>query len=239
MTRRLCALVVAALTLAVAGNSSIRAEEPSQRIVRLGFVEILSPGTVNFAPFWERLGELGWVEGQNVVVERRSAEGRAERLPALMADVVDRNVDVLVTYGMPGAIAARKATSTVPIVAWALSDPIRNGLAASLARPGGNLTGLSNMFEEGVAGKFIELLREIVPRLTTVAVIVNPNNPMPRYLAKDIEAFAPSLNVKVHIIELRAAEALSDAFELARQKAQAVVVMGEPFTLEHRKEAPA
>ena len=219
----------------------MRAEEPSQRVMRLRFVGPLSTSTISRynSAFWERLPELGWVEGQNLLVERRSADGHLERLPALMADVIDRKVDVLVTYGIPGAIAARKATSTVPIVAWALSDPIRSGLAASLSRPGGNLTGLSNAAAEGVAGKYIELLHDAVPRLATVALIVNPNNPMPRDLAKDIEALAPALNLKLHIIELRGPEALSHAFERARQKAQAVVVMGEPITLEHRREVIA
>ena len=125
MSRRLCALVVVALILAAIGSSPTRAEERSQRVVRLGYVSALSPATQKFIPFWERLREMGWVEGRSLVVESRSAEGKLDRLPALMADVIDRKVDVLVTYGTPGGIAAKKATSTVPIVAWALSDPIR------------------------------------------------------------------------------------------------------------------
>ena len=136
MSRRLCALVVVALILAAIGSSPTRAEERSQRVVRLGYVSALSPATQKFIPFWERLREMGWVEGRSLVVESRSAEGKLDRLPALMADVIDRKVDVLVTYGTPGGIAAKNATSTVPIVAWALSDPIRTGLAASLAETG-------------------------------------------------------------------------------------------------------
>lgn len=234
MIRAPFALVVVALILAATGSSPMRAEEPSQRVVRLGFVGPLSPATHKFTPFWERLRQLGWVEGQNLVVESRSAEGRLDWLPALMAEVIGGQVDVLVTYGTPGAIAARKATSTVPIVAWALSDPVRTGLAASLARPGGNLTGLSMGYAEGVAGKLLEILHEAVPRLSSVAVIVNLNNPMPRDLATDLEALAPARNLKLHVIELNGPEALGRAFEQARQKAQAVVVIGEPITLEHR-----
>ena len=233
MSGRRCAVVVA-LLLAASGNSPTRAEEPSQRVARLGYVSALSPATQKFTPFWERLRELGWVEGRNLVIESRSAEGKLDRLPALMADVIDRKVDVLVTYGTPGGIAAKKATSTVPIVAWALSDPIRTGLAASLARPGGNLTGLSMGFAEGLAGKFLEILHDAVPRLSTVAVIVNRNNPMPRDLASDLEALAPARNLKLHFIELAGPEAIDRAFERARQKAQAVVVIGEPITLEHQ-----
>ena len=177
---------------------------------------------------------MGWVEGQNLVVESRSGEGRLDRLPALMAEVISLKVDLLVTYGTPGAIAAKKATSTVPIVAWGLSDPIRTGLAASLARPGGNLTGLSMGYAEGVAGKFLEILQDAVPRLSTVAVIVNLNNPMTRDLATDLAALASARNLKLHVVELRGPEALDGAFERARQKAQAVVVIGEPITFEHR-----
>ena len=226
--------MVFALMLAATGSSPTRAEEPSQRVVRMGFVGPLSPATHRFAPFWERLRELGWVEGQNLVVESRSAEGRLDRLPALMADVLGNRVDVLVTYGTPGAIAAKEATGTVPIVAWALSDPIRTGLAASLARPGGNLTGLSMGYAQGVAGKLLEILHDTVPRLSTVAVIVNLNNPMPRDLASDLKVLAPARNLKLHMIELAGPEAIGSAFERARQKAQAVVVIGEPITLEHR-----
>jgi len=234
MTRHLSAFFVISLILIATQSLDVRAEEPSQRVMRLGFVGPLSPATIKFTPFWERLRELGWVEGQNLVVESRSGEGRLDRLPALMADVLDRKVDVLVTYGTPGAIAAKKATSTVPIVAWALSDPIRTGLATSLARPGGNLTGLSMGFAEGVAGKLLEILHDTVPQLSTVAVIVNMNNPMPRDLATDLEALAPARNLKLQLIALAGPEAIDRAFERARQKAQAVVVIGEPITLEHR-----
>ncbi len=234
MTRRLRDFVVVALILAATQSFAVRADEPSQRVARLGFVGALSPSTVNFMPFWQRLRELGWVEGQNLIVERRSADGHLERLPALMADVIGNHVDVLVTYGTPGALAAKKATSTVPIVAWALSDPIRTGLANSLARPGGNLTGLSMGYAEGVAGKLLEILHDTVPRLSTVAVIVNLNNPMPRDLASDLKVLAPARNLKLQIIELPGPEAIGSAFERARQKAQAVVVIGEPITLEHR-----
>lgn len=240
MTSRCCrnplirSLAMLAMVFAMHGVSVTHAAEPSQRVVRLGFVGPLSPSTEKFMPFWERLRELGWVEGQNLVIEARSSEGKLDRLPALMADVLDRKVDVLVTYGTPGALAAKKATRTVPIVAWAMSDPVRTGIAASLARPGSNLTGLSMGYAEGVAGKLIEILDDTVPRLSTVAVIVNLNNPMPRDLAADLEALAPARNLKLHIIELAGPEAIGRAFERARQKAQAVVVIGEPITLEHR-----
>ena len=150
-----------------------------RKVVRLGFV---SPGfafhrPAVFSAFWDRLRELGYVEGQNLIVEARWAEGQLERLPALMAEVIGRNVDVIVTAGTPAAIAAKNATSTIPIVVMAMGDPVRSGLVASLARPGGNLTGMSMGYGEGFSGKWLELLQETVPRLSTVAMIVNPDTP--------------------------------------------------------------
>src|SRR5262249_47022205 len=202
----------------------------------VGFVAPLSPSVFQAteAEFWKRLRELGWVEGENFAAEKRSAEGRLEQLPSLMAEVIDRKVDVLVTYGVPGGIAAKNATSSVPIVNILLHDPVREGLAASLARPGGNLTGLTTGYAEGYSGKWLELLQEAVPHLSSIAVVMNPNNPWNRALTKDVETLAPSRGLKLHIIEVRSAEALDLAFEHARRKARAAVVLGEPFTLENR-----
>jgi putative tryptophan/tyrosine transport system substrate-binding protein len=234
MMRRLSTTILA-LAFASAQFGVVHADEPPQRTVRLGFVGPLSPATHKFTPFWERLRELGWIEGRNLVVDSRSGDGDLTRLPAMMAEILRGQPDVLVTYGTPGAIAAKKATSTVPIVAWAMSDPVRTGVAFGLARPGGNLTGLSMGYAEGLAGKFLEILHEAVPRLSTVAVIVKLSNPMPRDLAKDMEALAPARNLKLHSIDLTGPEAIEDAFRRARQRAQAVVVIGEPITLEHRQ----
>jgi putative tryptophan/tyrosine transport system substrate-binding protein len=229
------ALSVTALACAAIWPNLVCAADPAQRIVRMGFVSPLSAATISpyNNTFWKRLPELGWVEGQNLVIEARSAEGHLERLPALIAEVIERKVDVLVTYGEAAAIAAKKATSTVPIVVAVMPDPVRSGLVASLARPGGNLTGMSGG-DPTLNGKMLELLQEAVPRLSTVAVIVNPNNPMARNLAQDLQAFAPTRRLKLHIIELRGPEGLDRAFEQARRTARAIVVVGEPITLEHR-----
>ncbi len=226
-------LLVAAF--AAFGPPLARAAEPAQKVVRVGFVGPLSTSTISrySSAFWKRLPELGWVEGQNLVIEARSADGHLERLPALIAEVIDRKVDVLVTYGMPAAIAAKKATSTLPIVVAVMPDPVRSGLVASLARPGGNLTGLS-AGDPALSGKMLELLQETVPRLSTVAVIANPNNPMARDMAKDLETLAPARGLKLHVIELRGPEGLDRAFEQARRRARAVVVIGEPITIEHQ-----
>ena len=150
-------LLILITAAAALGSPISRSAEPAQKVARVGFVQPQSPSTATrgVKEFWERLHQLGWVEGQNLVIEERSAEGRYERLPALMAEVLGSKVDVLVTSGTPAAIAAKNATSTVPIVVGAMGDPLRTGLAASLAHPGGNLTGLSLGYGEGMSGKWL------------------------------------------------------------------------------------
>jgi putative ABC transport system substrate-binding protein len=215
-----------------------RAADPAQTVVRVGFVSPQSPATAprGINAFWDRLRELSYVEGQNLVIEARWAENRYDRLPALMTEVLGRKVDVLVTYSTPAAIAAKNATSTVPIVVALMGDPIRSGLAASLARPGGNLTGLSGGFAEGFADKWLELLQETVPRLSTLAAIENPDTPIARDLARDLEAIAPTRRLKLRLIEVREKAALDRAFEQAARKAQAVLLLPDPMLSAHRKQ---
>jgi putative ABC transport system substrate-binding protein len=235
-------LLVLVAVAAVLAPPLVRAAEPAQSVARVGFV---GPASRNAAhgggrsQFWERLRELGYIDGQNLVIEARWAEGRYDQLPALMAEVLERKVDVLVTYGTEAAVAAKNATSTIPIVVAAMGDPIRSGVAASLARPGGNLTGLSMGFAEGMAGKWLELLQEMVPRLSTVAVIANPDNPIARDLAKELEAIAPRRGLKLRLIEVREAGALDRAFEQAGRKAQAVLVLPDPMVAAHRGQVTA
>ncbi len=166
------------LLAVVCANFCASVAQPAEKTARLGFVDIASQARPFPAvdEFWKRIHELGWSEGGNLVVERRFAEGHVDRLPGLMADVVDRKIDVLVTWGTPAAIAAKKATTTIPIVAATMGDPIGTGLATSLAHPGGNLTGLSLQWGEGVTGKWLELLQDVIPKLATVAVIHNPDS---------------------------------------------------------------
>ena len=187
-------LGVALLLLALPGHSA----EPTQRVARVGFVGPESHATSidTSNAFWERLRELGWFEGQNLVAEVRWVEGRYERLPPLMAEVLARKVDVLFTYGTPCAVAAKKATNTVPIVVAAMGDPVGTGLVASLARPGGNLTGLSIQWED-LSGKWLELLQETIPRLSTVAVISNPDSPVTREVARKLPGIASRRGLKL------------------------------------------
>lgn len=239
--RRRSFLSAVALNLTAAGISlmaqSAKGADRPQRVVRLGFVSPASPSTAprGVDAFWGRLRELGYVEGQNFVVEARWAEGRSDRLPALMAEVVRRNVDVIVTYSTAGAIAAKNATNALPIVAAIMGDPVGTGLALSLARPGGNLTGLSAGYAEGMAGKWLELLHETVPRLSTVALIENPDNPWHRSNARELQSTAPTRHLKLLVIDVRSPEELDRAFDQARHGAQAVVVLSDPFILANKQ----
>jgi len=139
---------------ALLSGTQLRADEPTHRPVRIGFVGRGSPSTAlrGVSQFWERLRELGYVEGRNLYVERRWAGDRIDKLPRLVADVLQHHVDLIVTYGTPTAIAAKNATQSIPIVAATMADPVRNGLVQSLAHPGGNLTGLSMGFGDGLSG---------------------------------------------------------------------------------------
>ena len=219
---------------------SCYAAEPA-RVARLGFVSLFSPSADvrSTNGFWERLRELGWIKGQNLVVEARSAEGHADRLPALMTDVVERKVDVLVTYTTPGAVAAKKATSTVPIVVTNMADPVRSGVTTSLAHPDGNLTGLSLAWSEGMAGKLLELLQEAVPHLSVVAIVADVDDPVVPDRAKEVESVAPTRNIRIRLIDVRSPNALDSAFAAARKEAQAVLVLGDHLTFEHRRKVAA
>jgi putative ABC transport system substrate-binding protein len=203
----------------------------------VGFVSPFSPSTdvSSVDGFWQRLRELGWVEGQNLIIERHWAEGRLDRLPALMTEVIEHKVDVLVTYSTRGALAAKKATSTIPIVVTNMADPVRSGVTTSLAHPDGNLTGLSLAWAEGMAGKLLELLQETVPHLSTVAVIANLNDPQVPERVKEVEAIAPGRGIKIRLLDVRNPEALDHAFRRARSDAQAVLVLSDLLTFEHRR----
>lgn len=185
---------------------------------------------------WERMRQLGWEEGRNLIVERRSAEGIVERLPVLISDVLSKKVDVILTLSTPGAVAARNATGTVPIVAAAMGDPVEAGLAASLARPGGNLTGLSYGFSQGIHGKWIELLRECVPQLKSVAVMYNPQNPWSIQQRKIQEASVVSLGLKAQSLEVTSNASIGTTFAQARRDAQGLIVVADPLTYQLRAE---
>jgi putative ABC transport system substrate-binding protein len=145
-----------------------------------------------------------------------------------MREVVASRVDIIVTFGTPGGIAAKQATHTVPIVDAVMGDPLRSGLVASLARPGGNLTGLSLGWSQGLPGKWLELLQETLPRLVTVAVIANLDNPNEQALVNELQIVAPTLRLKLRIMDVREPAAFDGALQQSRRQAQALLVLADP-----------
>jgi putative ABC transport system substrate-binding protein len=183
----------------------------------------------------EALRELGWVEGQNVVFERRYAENRLERLPEMAADLVRLKVDVILAGGTLAPLAAKRATSTIPIVMAAAGDPLGSGLVASLARPGGNVTGMSIMSPD-LGGKRLELLRELLPALARVAVLWNAANPYPAIVFKEVQEAGRTLGIEVQSLEVQGPDDLDGAFEGARQqRPDAMITVEDPLTITYRK----
>lgn len=200
---------------------------PESPVVSADFVDV----------FREALGKRGFVEGKNVTIEYRSAEGQNARLPALAADLVQRHVAVIVALGStPGSFAAKRATSTIPIVVVTGGDPVALGFAASLSRPGGNVTGVTNLGTD-LAAKRVELLHELLPDAATFAVLVNPTNPGLADLTKEgVRTAGRVLGVKIQIVTAGTEEEIEKAFALiAAQHAQALVIQVDFFFSARRK----
>jgi len=205
---------------------SAEAQQP-KKIPRIGVLWLYSPTIASpFAEaFRQGLRGLGYVEGQNIALEERWAEGRFDRLPSLAAELVRLKVDILVTASTPAAQAGQQATKSIPIVLTNVSDPVESGLVSSLARPGGNVTGLSLMHPE-LAGKRLELLKEVIPKLSRVAVLSNPANPIMPPLLRETEAAARALGVQLQVVEVRDPTDFDSAFSaMTRERAGALVVL--------------
>ena len=184
----------------------------------------------------DTLRELGWIEGKNIAFERRYAENRLDRLPALAAELVDLKVDVIVAAGTLAPLAAKRATTTIPIVMTAAGDPVGSGLVPSLARPGGNVTGLSLMVPD-LGGKRLELLKELLPRMSRVAVLWNAANPYPALVFKETERAAQTLGIEVQSLEVREPNDFGHAFEAAeRHQPDALIMVEDPLTIDFRKQ---
>ena len=168
--------------------------------------------------FRQGLKEIGYVEGQNVAIEYRWAEGQYDRLPALAADLVRRQVAVIAATSTPAALTAKAATTTIPIVFTTSSDPVRLGLVASLSRPGGNVTGATQLNVE-VGPKRLELVRELVPAATVIALLVNPTNPVAETLARDLQAAARTLGLQLHILNASTERDIDDGLRKLGQAA--------------------
>ena len=207
-----------------------QAQQPAMPVI--GFLNGGSPdGYAPFvAMFRQGLKEAGYVEGQNVSIEYRWAEGQYNRLPSLVADLVQHKVTVIAATSTPAALAAKAATSTVPIVFTTGGDPIKLGLVASLNRPGGNVTGTTQLSFE-VGPKRLELARELFPGATTFALLVNPANPVAATVSKDLQAVADTLGVRLHVLHASTETDFEPAFATAVQLRVAALVIASPDPL--------
>jgi putative ABC transport system substrate-binding protein len=227
MGRALVVMTGLALAVSVSGASV----QSADRIPRVGILRTGSPPDPFVEAFRQGLRDLGYVEGQNVSLEYRWADGRDERLPRLAAELVRLRVDVIVAGGSQARVAQR-ATTTIPIVMPVANDPVGEGLVASLARPGGNVTGLSFLSEE-LPGKWLELLREAFPGTSRVVVLWHPASEAGQL--KVAEAAARSLGVHLQLLKVERTEDLQPAFAVAhRDRAEAVVTLSSPFFGAHR-----
>jgi ABC-type uncharacterized transport system substrate-binding protein len=232
-------LILSLLTAPLAAEA-----QPPTKMYRIGRLSAGNPPEVSpliqstVEAFRQGLRELGYIEGQNLVIEWRFAEGRLERLPELAAELVQLPVDVLVVAGGDPVIrAAQQATHTLPIVFAGQSDPVGAGSIASLAQPSGNLTGLDT-FSVELYGKRLELLKELVPQVARIAVLANPNNPATARAVREVQRAAQALGVQLHIIEVRSPDAFEHAFAaITRAGVDALLVLTDPLTLERHVSA--
>jgi putative ABC transport system substrate-binding protein len=213
------------------------AQQPTKS-PRIGFLSATSASSqsLRVEAFRQGLRELGYVEGKNIVIEWRFAEGKADRLRELVAELVRLKVDVIVTGGPPPTRAAKQATSTIPIVMAFDDDPVGSGFAASLARPGGNITGLSTYFPE-ISGKQLELLKEIIPKLSRVAVLGNASQPGHPQALREINLAADGFRVQVQYLQVRGTQDIDSAFRAAsKERADGVLVLSTAVLFLERKQ---
>ena len=229
---------VALLGGAIAPPCVAAAQQKAMPVV--GFLSVFSPptspGEVGRGPLLQGLNQTGFVEGENMSIERRWAEGHYDRLPAMAADLVSRKVDLIVTFGgTPPALAAKNATSTIPIVFAGLGNPVGTGLVASLARPGGNITGFSNFAGE-LTPKRLELLCELVPQATVIALLANPDNAGEQYV-RSRQAAARAKGVQLPVLMARTEDEIDTAFaSLGQLQAGGLVVEADAFFNSRREQ---
>ena len=207
------------------------------KVPRIGFLSATSPSDRPHLldAFRHRLRELGWVEGQNIVIDYRYAEDRVDRLPDLAAELVRLKVDLIMSLGTQGVTAARNATKTIPIVMIAVRDPVGTGLIASLARPGGNVTGVSGYAGLEIVTRQLELLKETVPKIRRVAILSNPTNAYHQLAIREANVAARSLGVQLQLLEARGPNELDGAFAaMAKERVGALLVVSDSMFNSHR-----
>src|SRR5215831_2909597 len=237
MNRRYLGIVVAALGLLLTAPLAADAQQAG-KVPRIGFLSLTSPSDRPplVDAFRQRLRELGRVEGQNIVIDYRYAEGRVDRLPDLAAELVRLKVDLIVaSAGTQVATAAKNATETIPIVMIFVRDPVGNGLIASLARPGGNVTGVSGSAGLEIFAKQLELLKETVPKIRRVAILSNPTNAYHQLAIREVNVAARSLGVQLQLLEARGPNEFDGAFAaMAKERVGALLVLPDSVFQRHR-----
>jgi putative tryptophan/tyrosine transport system substrate-binding protein len=233
---RLIGLVVV-LTVGLLAAPFAAEAQPAGKAHRIGFLgnstAALEANLVG--PFREGLRELGYVEGQNIAIEYRWAEGKYERFPSLIAELLAQRVEVIVTAGTPATQAVKKATTSVPLVMVGVGDPVASGIVVSLKRPGGNITGVTSIGDE-TQGKRLELLREILPTASSIAVLSNPENQSNGPVLNELRAAAKILGMKVQVFDVKTAGDLEEAFKaIVRARPGALQVMGDRLFLHNRQ----
>jgi putative ABC transport system substrate-binding protein len=230
-------LAVALFALALLAAPFAAKAQPERKVWRIGFLgdgPRAERAPISIVPFREGLRELGYIEGQNILIEERWSEGQSDRMVELVADLVRLNVDVIVTHGVQGTKAAQGATRTIPIVMAVSPDPIGTGLVASLARPGGNTTGMTDQVAE-LSGKEIEILREVVPRVRRVAILWNERNPGARVTFERTRSAAQESGLAITTVAVRGPEDLDAAVErAAKRRPDALIVVHDVLTVGHR-----
>lgn len=224
--------LLAVIVILVGSGAIARAQQP-KKLHRIGILANAKAPVID--AFGKGLRDLGYVEGQNIVIERRYAEGKIDRLPDLAAELVRLNVDVVVAVGLTTRYAA-KSVKTIPVVMGYSGDPVDAGIIASLARPGGNVTGMT-FFAAELAGKRVELLKEAIPGVSRLAVLANPGHAGEQRELRETQAAAASLGVKLQYLTVRASSDFNTAFEaMVRERAESVVTFPDATTMAHRKE---
>jgi putative tryptophan/tyrosine transport system substrate-binding protein len=228
------AALAVALALGVLAASLDAEAQPTGKVYRIGYLSSNPPETFRVHVFRQALRESGWVEGRNIIVEYRSADGKLDRLPALAAELAGLNVDVIVAVPTVSALAAKRATSKIPIVFTHVSDPVGTGLVTSLARPGGNVTGFTHL-NTSLNPKRLEILRETVPQVAEVAALWHPGGlgeRTERAMLKEAEAAARALSLSLQLLEARGPADLDRAFAaVARGRSGALIVLPGPVFL--------
>ena len=237
MTRRAFAVTLGALAACLGLGGSPRAAKGQQLALprRIGVLFVLlSPEGKEAQAFRRGLQDAGYIEGRDVLIEWQSAKGDYARLPEMAADLIERKVEVIVADTIPATRAAKRATSTIPIVMAIVADPVGSGLVTNLSQPGGNVTGLSIMLAE-LSAKRLQLLKEAMPSLTRVVVLWNPPTPYHAKAVEDLKAVAPSLAIELNVVSARTPEEIVPAFgAVNRARAEALYVVDCPPFFTHR-----